>query len=300
MNSNLVNNMEWYRVFYFTAKSGSLSKAAEELFITQPAVSYTLKQLEEKLGSQLFFRTSRGVRLTEEGEVLFKYIEQAYNFIVNGERKLAEIHQLMDGSIKIGAGDTLCRHYLLPHLKTFHEAYPYIKIQVTNRTSQETINLLKEGKIDMGIVNLPVSEDSLNVREGIEIEDCFVAGVKYKKLSERSITLEELLKHPLILLEKGSSTRAYVDRFAGSQGLRIKPEIELGSIDLLVEFAQNGLGIACVIKDFVAQQLAENTLFQIQLTPSIPPRKVGIITLKNVPTSSAASTFIQLLLPKSD
>ncbi|XEC94287.1 LysR family transcriptional regulator [Paenibacillus tarimensis] len=291
----MVENMELYRVFYFTAKAGSLSKAAEELYITQPAVTHSIKQLEARLGGQLFFRTSRGVNLTNEGEVLFKYIEQAYNLISAGERTIAGMHQLLQGEIKIGAGDTLCKHYLLPHLETFHRNFPDIKFQVTNRTTPETVNLLKQGKIDFGIVNLPIQDRSITVRESIRIEDCFIAGEKFKHLSEQPVSVEALAEYPILLLEKGTSTRAYIDAFAGRSGIAITPEIELGSIDLLVEFARTGLGVACVIKNFIAKELAQSLVYEIQLSDPIPPRTIGVITLKNVPLSAAASRFIELL-----
>ncbi|RCW39898.1 LysR family transcriptional regulator [Paenibacillus prosopidis] len=291
----MVENMEWYRVFYFTAKAGSLSKAAEELYITQPAVTHSIKQLEARLGGQLFFRTSKGVKLTNEGELLFKYIEQAYNFISTGERKIAEMHQLMDGEIKIGAGDTLCKHYLLPYLETFHQTYPAIKFQVTNRTTPETINLLKQGKIDFGIVNLPIQDPKITIQESVSIEDCFIAGEKFKHLSEEPVSLETLVGYPILLLEKGSSIRAYIDWFTGRSGVTIKPEIELGSIDLLMEFTRTGFGIACVIKNFITKELAQSSVYEIKLTNSIPPRKIGIIKLKDVPLSTAASRFIELL-----
>jgi DNA-binding transcriptional LysR family regulator len=288
----MIQNMEWYRVFYFTAKTGSLSKAAEHLFITQPAVTHTIKQLEAKLGGQLFFRTSKGVNLTSEGEALYQYIEQAYHFIENGERKIAEMHQLIDGEIKIGAGDTLCKHFLLPHLTTFHETYPAIKIQVTNRTTPETVTLLKQGKIDLGIVNLPLSDKDLDVQETMTIEDCFIAGEAFKQLTEKPITWEQLSGNPVMLLEKGSVTREYLDRYSQGQGVAIKPEIELGSVDLLVEFARTGLGIACVIKNFIKDELMSGQLFEIQLEKPIPARGIGIVTLKDVPLTAAADRFI--------
>jgi LysR family cyn operon transcriptional activator len=289
-------NMEWYRVFYHAAIQGSLSKAAEELFITQPAVTHSIKQLEAHLGGQLFFRTSKGVQLTEEGEMLFQYIDQAFNFISTGEKKLAELHNLMSGEIKIGAGDTLCRHYLLPYLQCFHESYPQIKIQVTNRTTPETILLLKQGKIDLGIVHLPVTDNKLTIVETLEIQDCFIAGLPYQKLANETLSIEQLNDYPIILLEKGSSTRSYIDAYSNGYGITLKPEIELGSIDLLVEFARTGLGIACVIHNFIAEELSSSNLFEIRLQQPIPPRKIGIVTLKDVPLSSAASRFIGELL----
>lgn len=294
----MIHNMDLYQAFYFTAKTGSLSRAAEELYVTQPAVTHSIKQLEGKLGGQLFTRTPKGVTLTTEGEMLFTYIEQAYHFILNGERKIREMHQLISGEVKIGAGDTLCKHYLLPHLKTFHELFPKIKIQVFNRTTAETISLLKEGKIDIGIVNLPVYDHQIEIQESIALQDCFIAGEAYKHVAETAISIDKLLEHPIMLLEKGSATRAYLDAMALENGLTLKPEIELGSVDLLVEFARNGFGIACVIKEFITQELAQHNLYEVQLEPPIPSRKIGIIKLRSTPLSAAAKQLHAMLLPK--
>ncbi|MCC2686372.1 MAG: transcriptional regulator [Paenibacillaceae bacterium] len=282
-------------MFYYAAQSGSLTKAAAELNITQPAVTYAIKRLEASLGGQLFFRTPKGIRLTSEGEVLFRYVEQAYNFIGIGERKIFEMHQLQDGEMKIGAGDTLCRHYLLPYLEEFHNTYPGVKIQVTNRTTPETVDLLKRGGIDFGIVNLPITEPSLDIRESFAIEDGFVAGPKYRFLAEETLPLKKLAEHPLLLLEKGSSTRTFIDRFFAKHQIEIRPEIELGSVDLLVEFARKGFGIACVVKNFIADDLARGELHEIKLATPLPPRKIGIVTLKHVPISHAAARFIERL-----
>lgn len=291
----LLANMEWYRAFYFAAKWGSLSKAAEELCITQPAVSHSIKQLESRLGGLLFFRTSRGVKLTTERGVLFKYVEQAYHFLETGESKIAEMQQLISGEIKIGAGDTLCKHYLLPFLSSFHIAYPEIKIQVTNRTSRETVELLKQGKIDFGIVNLPLNDKQLRIRESIEIHDCFVVGGIYKELAEKPISWAELSSYPVIMLEKGSSSRAFIDHFAESQGTVLRPEIELGSLDLLLQFAQAGFGVACIVRDFARDELEQGQVAELLLKNPIPPRKVGLITLNDVPVSAAARRLLDML-----
>ncbi|OUM95823.1 MAG: LysR family transcriptional regulator [Thermobacillus sp. ZCTH02-B1] len=291
----MIDNLEGYRAFLAVAQSGSFSKAAEKLGVTQPAVSHTVRRLEERLGGPLFYRTPAGVRLTGEGEMLYKFVSQAFHFLENGERKIAEMRNLVAGEVKIGAGDTLCRHYLLPHLEAFHREYPGVKIQVTNRTTRETIALLKEGKIDFGIVNLPVKDSQLVIRESIPLHDCFVAGEAFRSLTERTLTWRELVLQPLILLEQGSNIRAYVDRFAKGQGVDIRPEFELGSIDLLVQFARIGLGIACVIREFVADELAKGTLHEIRLEKPLPPRRVGLVTLKEVPLSAAASRFLEKL-----
>lgn len=290
-------NFDLYRIFYITAKAKSISKAAKELYISQPAVSQAIKQLEGRLGGRLFFRTPKGIILTAEGSTVFKYIEQAYNFIMAAQTKFSEMQGLLNGEIKIGASDTLCKYYLLPYLGTFHQNYPDIRIQVTNRTTRETIKLLESGSVDFGVVNLPIEQSShLQVIEGMSINECFVVGEKYKYIVGQPISINELIKYPILLLEKGSNTRRCLDDYFESRGIKIIPEIELGSIDLLVEFARIGFGAAFVIKDFIKDELNNSKLYEIKLTETIPQRKIGIVYLKNVPLSAAAKKFISQLL----
>ncbi|MBD2868038.1 LysR family transcriptional regulator [Paenibacillus arenilitoris] len=291
----MLANMEWYRVFYWTAKTGSLSRAAEHLFITQPAVTHTVKQLEAKLGGQLFFRTAKGVKLTAEGEVLYRYIEQAYGLIESGERMLAEMHQLQSGEIGIGASDTLCSHYLMPYLERFRADFPGVRVRVTNRTTPETIALLKEGKLDLGIVHLPAAGPGIEFRESAPLEDCLVAGGGYARLADRPLPLSELGDYPLLLLEQGVSTRRFLDDYAASHGVKLSPELELGSVDLLARFARGGFGLAFVVRAAVEDALASGELVEIPLLPPPPPRSIGIATLRGVPLPAAAKRFIGLL-----
>lgn len=288
-------NLEWYRVFYWTTKTGSLSKAAEELHITQPAVSHTIKQLEAALGGQLFFRTAKGVTLTAEGDVLFRYVEQAFSFMKIGEKAIADMHSLHSGEINIGASDTLCKYYLLPYLEAFHKQHPGVRIRVTNRTTPETLALLKEGKIDFGIVSLPASDKQIDFRESSSIQDCLVGGKAFAGLAGSPLSLDDLHEFPLLLLENGASTRRYIDDFATSNGVSLSPEFELGSIDLLVQFAKRGFGLAFVIGNYVAEELAAGDLIKIRLTPPIPARKIGLATLRGVPLSAASKSFMALL-----
>lgn len=289
-------NLELYKVFYYAAKTGSISNAAKELFITQPAVSQSIKQLETELGGKVFFRTSRGIKLTSEGRVLYKYIEQAYGLIRTAENKFLEMQNLLSGEIKIGAGDTLSKYYLLPYLREFHEKYPQIKVQVTNRTTFETIELLKSGKVDFGIINLPIkNRERLVIHEVLTVEDCFVCGEKYKDLAQKPISVKDLSNYPLLLLEKGSNTRGFVDNFFLEHNVEVVPEIELGSVNLLIEFAKIGLGISYVVKDFIEDELRNGKVFKIDLLEKIPKRKIGVITLKDVPISSSAKEFLRML-----
>ncbi|ALS28283.1 LysR family transcriptional regulator [Paenibacillus cisolokensis] len=291
----MVENLEWYRTFYFTARAGSFSKAGEMLHITQPAVTHSIKQLETRLGGQLFHRTPKGVTLTAEGEALLAYVEQAYHLIAAGERKISDMHDLLTGTIRIGAGDTLCKHYLLPALQAFHADYPGIRIQVVNRTTPETIEMLKDGTIDVGIVNLPVEDRLLHVEEGGRLQDCFVAGPAYAHIAEQALPWERLSEYPLMMLERGSRSREFVDGFASARGCRLQPDIELGSVDLLIEFAKRGFGMACVIRQFVERQLKSGELFEIRLNEPLPSRGIGIVTLRSVPLSAAARKLVGML-----
>lgn len=292
-------NFELYKVFYMVVKEGQISAAAKKLFISQPAVSQAVKQLEERLGGKVFFRTSRGIQLTSEGKVLFEYIEKACGLIIAGENKFLEMQNLEVGEMTIGASDTLCSNYLLPYLEKFHQDYPRVKIKVTNRTSYEIIHLLKSGQVDFGIVNLPIIEDKqIDITATVELEDCFICGKKYQQelITDEGLSLEDLQGYPIILLEKGSNTRKYIDDFFEQHGQRIEPEIELGSLDLLVKFARIGLGISYVTKNFISEELMGKEVYEIKLKKEIPKRNVGVVTLKNTPLSSTGKRFFERLM----
>ncbi|WP_309120661.1 LysR family transcriptional regulator [Paenibacillus sp.] len=288
-------NLEWYRVFSEAAKTGSLTGAAERLHITQPAVSHTLKQLETALGAALFFRTAKGVRLTAEGEALFGCVQQALGMVEAGERTVADMRQLTRGEVHIGASDTLCKHFLLPYLEKFHRDYPEIRIHVTNRTTPETIALLKEGAIDFGIVNLPAADPKVDFRGSASIRDILVGRPDDDAVAQAPLALEQLASYPLLMLEPGGSTRRFLDDFALRRGIRLRPEFELGSIDLLAQFASSGLGLAFVPRQYVEAELRDGRLVEIALDPPLPERRVGIATLRGVPLSTAAKRLLELL-----
>lgn len=287
-------NLELYRVFYHAAREGSISGAAQRLFISQPAASQSIRLLEQRLGGVLFFRTSKGISLTTEGEALFKYIEPAINFIASGEKKFSELRNLMAGEINIGASDMTCKYYLLPYLEEFHRSFPGVRLHITNGATPETISLLKKGSIDFGVISLPIEEDeNLLVNECMEIQDCFIAGDKYKKLLGRELTIQELCSYPVLLLEKSTSTRKYIDDFARKHGCDLTAEIELATSDLLVQFAKRDLGISGVVRNFAEEELEKGTLFEIRLKEKIPPRSIALVRLKNVYPSAAAERFVK-------
>lgn len=288
-------NYELYKVFYWSAKTGSLSKAAKLLFITQPSVSHAIKQLEDNLGITLFYRNSKGVSLTPEGATLYSYIEQSQILISLGEEKMAALKNLDSGELRIGGSDSLFKHYILPFLERYHQKYPGIKLHLNHGTTPETIAFLKEGKIDLGVARMPIVDPQIEVMRGIQLQDCFVAGARFAELKDQVLSLEELLQYPIILFSRNSRVRMAITELFESYGYQIKPEIEVGSVDLLIELARKGLGISYVTKEFISKELEDGSLFEIQLDIKMPPSQVGFMFMHNLPLSIAASKFIELL-----
>jgi DNA-binding transcriptional LysR family regulator len=288
-------NFELYKIFYYAAKAENFSIAAQRLYITQSAVSQAVKNLETKLGVGLFFRKSRHLKLTPEGELLFTHIEQAYNFIKTAEHKITEIQNLTSGEIRIGASDTVCKYYLLPYIEQFTRNYPQIRFQLINRTSNRIIEVLRQGFIDFGVVTLPLANPNILTRELITVADIWVAGPRFIELKNRRPAMAELAAYPLLLLDQSSATRKNLDRFLLRHSIRIHPEVELESVDLLVEFAKMGRGIAHVLRESASQALIRGELFEVQVQEGLPERGLGSAVMKNVPLSQAAERFLKLL-----
>ncbi|MDR6550253.1 LysR family transcriptional regulator [Paenibacillus qinlingensis] len=289
------NNYELYKVFYWAAKTGSLTQAAKVLYLTQPSVSHAIKQLEDSFGMTLFFRTSKGVTLTQEGEVLYSYIEKSQILISLAEKQMLALKNLDNGELRIGGSDSLFKHYILKYLENFHKQYPGIKLHLNHGTTPEIISLLKEGEIDLGVVRMPISDSQLEVKESFQLQDCFVAGSLYSELQDVVLTLDMLLQYPIILFSRNSRARMAITELFQSYGHQLKPEIEVGSVDLLIELARKGLGISYVTREFVSKELEDGTLFEIQLDVTIPPSHVGIMIMRNMPISNAVSRFIEMV-----
>ena len=291
----MVNRLGLYKIFSEVVIYKNFSKAAKSLYMTQPAVSQAISQLEEKLGVRLFTRTSRGVILTSEGELLYEYISSAINLINVGENKIQASKNLATGDLKIGVGDTISRYFLLSYLERFHTEYPNIKLKIINRTTLELCAMLKSGEIDIAICNLPIKDAALEIKSCFDIHDIFVCGEKYKNKFKQPLAFEDLVKFPLILLEEKSNSRQYIEKYMLTKGVTINPEIELGSHDLLLEFAKINLGIACVIEEFSLEYLHKGQLYKIPLKNKIPKRNIGYCFLKSVSLSPASTRFLEIL-----
>ena len=285
--------LDYYRIFYETARFSSFSTAAQHLYISQSAISQSIHQLESELDVQLFVRTRKGISLTKEGKLLFQKVENAINSIEQGEKQLERLRHLESGEITIAAGDTITTHFLLKYLEEFHALYPDIRIEMANSYSSQMLALVKEGKADLAFVNMPLQDEELVIEPCFEINDVFVCGPDFETKS--SYSWEEVSDLPLILLEKNSSSRHFVEKSFNEKNISLNPQIEVAVHDLLVRFASIHLGVSCVIEEFAKEELERGIIKKMNVIPSIPKRSLGCAYLKNAPLSYAAKAFIDLI-----
>lgn len=284
---------DYYRMFYETARFHSFSTAAQHLFISQSAISQCIHQLESDLNVQLFVRTRKGVSLTNEGKLLFLKVENAINSIEQGENQLERLRHLESGEITIAAGDSITTHFLLKYLEEFHSLYPDIRIEMANSYSSQMLSLVKDGKADLAFVNMPLSDEELVIKPCFELTDVFVCGADFEKKS--SYSWEEVAELPLILLEKNSSTRRFLEKNFNEKNISLNPQIEVAVHDLLIRFASIHLGVSCVIEEFSKEELDKGIIQRIPLNPPLPQRNIGCAYLKNAPLSYAAKAFLDLI-----
>ncbi len=285
-------NLSQYRIFYAVAKAGNISRAAKELYISQPAISKSISKLEDSLNTVLFTRNSRGVQLTDEGQVLFEHTRDAFEELAKGEQELKRIREFNMGHIRIGVSNTLCRFIMVKYLKGFIEQYPHIKITIESQPTTQTLSMLEQQRIDIGLVVEQKSAKSMNFIPVMDIEDIFVATPSYLenlKLREGADT-DVFQSGNLMLLDKNNITRHYIDDYMSVNEIVANNLLEVTTMDLLIEFARIGLGIGCVIKEFVKEDLDSGRLAQLKLDTPIHKRTVGFLW-QSSRTSKALNTF---------
>ena len=283
--------LELYRVFKEVAEVGNITAAAQALYISQSAVSQSIKQLENDLQTRLFSRNSRGVTLTAEGKMLYEYVRSAMGLLETGEAKLSQTRELQMGQLIIGASDTVTSQFLLPYLDSFHREHPAIHIQIISGRSHKVLGLLRSGKVDIAFASTPTDLTSLETYPCFPTHSIFVAGAGYPCDFDHVYSLEEMSAFPLILLERKASSRLYLERFFLQNGLKLNPEIELGARSLLVDLAAIGFGVAGVTEEFVTRDLESGRLRQLKTSFQIPPRSVDMCMLRDVPQTAAAERF---------
>lgn len=287
-------NYELYKVFYHVATTLSFSEASRQLYISQSAVSQSVKTLEKKLGTPLFIRSTKSVQLTPEGESLLRHIEPAIQLIRQGEINLMESSSLGGGQLRIGATDTICRYLLIPYLNQYHKLYPKVHIRIINQTSLKCVNLLESGQVDLIVTNYPNSR--MGNREQVQVisefHDVFTASrAHYPQLENRRVSLKEIQNYPILMLDRHSTTNEFLHQMFRREQLELIPEIELDSNDVLLDLASIGLGLAFVPEYCLTDH---DKLFPITLVEEMPSRKVVLATAGNIPITQAAREFVQL------
>ncbi|MGN0507446.1 MAG: LysR family transcriptional regulator [Lachnospiraceae bacterium] len=289
-----------YHIFNAVAETGNISKAAKSLYISQPAISRAVSRLEQNLSVKLFIRGSRGVRLTEEGKLLYEHTRSAFESLKQGEENLRRVGTLGIGHLRIGVSTTLCKYILMPYLQQFIRLNPHIRITIQCQSTFETLSLLEDGKIDIGLVGEPANTRALDFYPIEQIEDIFVATESYlKNLELRSADGSEpdsfsVFKNGnLMLLDEKNITRRYIEDYFARNGIQTGQLLEVSNMDLLIDFAKIGLGIACVIKEFVKEELKDGTLIEVPLPKKIEKRNVGFAYNRSMVQSDAVTKFIQ-------
>lgn len=306
--NNLNANLNLYYIFYVVAECGNISAAAKKLFISQPAVSKSISKLEEEFPAPLLVRSSKGVKLTETGEILYKQLENAFQSIKQGEEMIRNYAESGAGSISIGVSTTLCKYVLMNHLKGFMAENPNIKISISCQSTYETITGLENGNLDLGLVGESERLGNLSFRPLLTINDTFVASPEYlekvtdlacdqyKKTASDLSEKELMSSATFLMLNKNNVSRQYVDKYFLKKDFYAENQIEVTTMDLLIDFAKVGLGIACVIKEFVSDELKSGELLEFIMEDSIPQRRIGFAYAKNKPQNPAVEKFFKKVL----
>ena len=287
--------LELYRVFKEVAETGNISLAAKNLYISQSAVSQSIKQLETALQARLFSRSPRGVTLTGEGQMLYEYVRSALSLLSTGEDKLSQAQQLLLGTLTIGASDTVTSLFLTPYLEAFHRRHPGIRLKIVSGRSAKVLSLLKSGVVDIAFASSPADKTNRLDFPCFETHSVFVAGSNYPCDFDHVYTLQEIAAFPLILLERKASSRVFLEQYFLKRGVTLTPEIELSSRSLLVDMAAIGLGVAGVTEEFVKRDLEHGSIRVLKTDFEIPSRTVDMCTLREVSPTAAASRFIEMV-----
>lgn len=288
-------NLELYKVFYYVAKNESISKAANELSISQPAISKSVKSLEEQINTNLFIRKRDGVELTEAGEVFYKKIKDAMDLINSAENDIEVLTNMESGIINIGASKTILHEFLMPYIKEFHQKHPKINIRIFTDKTSDLIRKAKMGLIDVIFTNLPYSlPNEFETFKLMDLHDCFAANNTYDYLKERKITKKDLEKLPLLILTKGATTRIRLDDYCFENNIEIHPEMEFSSNSLIKEFTEAGFGIGMLSEEHIKKELETDNLFKLNIELPLKNKYLGMVwTADN--KSIVSKNFIQYI-----
>lgn len=294
-------HLDLYRIFYTVAKCGSLTKAAEELYISQPAVSQSIRQLEAQLGTPLFRRSHHGMELSaQSGKMAYADVSKAIGILRNLEMKLSELNRCAVGTIRIGASETIFQYCLADKLVEYHKLFPQVKLELISDVSPMTIEQLKTDKCDIGFLNLPIPpDDDIVITDSITLlNDVFIAGKEFEQLKGKKLSVWDLEQYPLLLMEGHTVARAAIEHFAQSLGVKLKPTIEVDSWGFMKNLVAAGMGIGCIPREYALHKIESGILFELDVSPAMPSRSVGMAFKRDAEPSFALRSFADLCKKK--
>lgn len=291
----MIANTEWYRIFLHAAESSNLTKAAQTLHMTQPSVSYAIKQLEGALGIELFDRLSKGVRLTQEGQTLYLYVRQAFEELDSAERQMKKFKQFSEGRLRIGANGAIIKEFVAPLLDRFRSRYTNIRLQLLQEKTSLILERLKRGSLDLGYIYLPVSDEEIEIVATLASPFCVVSGTAFADWSQAPLPTKRLTELPLLMLSAGSATRSFIEGWFRSQGVEAEADFELNSLEMLTEFAERGYGAAFLPRALVASRILGGSLIELRTEVPLPDRHIGIAVRKHSTPSIASRAFLEML-----
>lgn len=280
---SLEENWDLYKTFYSVAKYNSFSKAAEKLYVTQPSISYAIKQLESNLNTKLFYRNPSGIKLTLEGKELLDYVEKSYNLLISGERNLKESLNFTHGRVAVGVQSHIGRFFLFPFVEKFHQDYPNIEIKIISRNTEEMIKALENNDIDFMIDTSPIESiyNNLKIYPLLDLENCFIS----KNEMDEEISLKELNDYKLVLPVKRSTPRKQLDYICQNAGVELKPFMTIETTEMLIDSIEKEMGIGYVIKQAVSKELKQKELFEIKVKEKLPTLTLNIVYVREYLTN---------------
>ena len=290
-------NFEYYRIFYYVAKYRNFTKAAHALHNSQPNITRAMNCLEREIHCTLFIRTNRGVRLTEEGEKLFRHVSAAMMQILAAEEELTESAELEKGCVSISASEIALNIFLLEKLKKFHMAYPKVQLKLYNHSTPQAIHAVQSGEADFAVITTPtVTDKTLKTTRLCEFQEILIAGNTFQALAEQKLSLQDLLQFPLICMEKNTITRQFYQKLFLEHGLSLEPSIETATANQILPLVKHELGLAFLPEPMVTDALQNNSVVSLKLREALPTRQVSIVYDQTHPMSMAAHRLLELLI----
>lgn len=288
---------EYYRIFYYVAKYKNLTVAAEALHNNQPNISRIIKLLEHELGCQLLIRSNRGISLTPEGKLLYSHVKIAVEQLRSAEEELHLVTGLHKGLVTVGVSETALRLLLLPVLKNFKKKYPDIRVRIQNHLTTQAIESVQSNSVDFAVVvSFDAIPKSLKSYSLLQFQDILIGGSAFSELTRRTLSLQELTAYPLVSLDEHTTTYHFYDRFYRTNGLIIKPEIEVATTDQILPIVKSNLGLGFIPEVFAKEALALGDICRIPLQEEIPCREIYLVENEERPLTIAAGALKNMLI----